>query len=165
MQISPLFWISLTLNSVIYKQAEQMQNGHFTATLHFPEYQNAGVRAHCSLPAGGVGDGTPALQGSPAGETASRGGNSISILDTGKQVVYFNKSIRRYPFDNHSILHMLVLKPRPIALPLIVPLGTSLIFKVWWSGDLKNILIFLIHCQAFNHCLLQSRENKFVDEE
>lgn len=61
--------------TVIYKQAEQMQNGHFTATLHFPEYQNAGVRAHCSLPAGGVGDGTPALQGSPAGERASRGGN------------------------------------------------------------------------------------------
>lgn len=29
-----------SLNSVTHKQAEQVQNSHFTATLHFPEYQN-----------------------------------------------------------------------------------------------------------------------------
>lgn len=40
-----------------------MQNGPFTATLHFPEYQNVGVRANAPLPAGGVGDGIPPLQG------------------------------------------------------------------------------------------------------
>ena len=65
----------LLLDSVIYKQAEQMQNGHFIATLHFPEYQNAGVRAHTPLPAGGMGGGIPPLQRSPAGDRASRGGN------------------------------------------------------------------------------------------
>lgn len=59
MQASPLFWTSLTLNSVIYKQAEQMQSGHFTATLHLPEYQNAALSIHIPLPAGGTGDGIP----------------------------------------------------------------------------------------------------------
>lgn len=61
MQTPPLFWTPSSLNSVIYKQAEQMQNGHCTTALHFPEYWNAGVRANTPLPAGGVGDGIAPL--------------------------------------------------------------------------------------------------------
>lgn len=59
MQASPLFWTSLTLNSVIYKQAEQMQSGHFTTTQHLLEYQNTALRLQTPLPAGVMGDGIP----------------------------------------------------------------------------------------------------------
>lgn len=36
-----------------------MQSGHFTATLHLLEYQNAALRVHTPLPAGGIRDGIP----------------------------------------------------------------------------------------------------------
>lgn len=70
-----------------------------------------------------------------------REGNETSIFNTGKHTFYFNKSIPRCLFDNNFILHILILKPHPTAVPLSSLRNFFNIEHTVKCGGFKNLFI------------------------